>query len=483
MGYNAAMDFAHTWRRHLKCSFTDRQAADNILLNSSNTADDWRRLWKAYSTGDRQVYVNTAVQINNERWIRRQDHAHPIVSVFRRNWDTFLIKYRALLERPGLVESVERMLQCGNAENGFLYCECPNCRRSFIIPFTCKSRFCPKCGNKQRERISNSVGFALVDAPHRQMVFSVPPDLRGHFRGRHRDGLLNLLFSTVNETLRSLLERKAPRATEEEHRRLGYVMFLHTYGRALNWHPHIHLLVAERYMSDDGRLRRFSFFPFEYLRRTFLHRLLRNMYHYIKGHDGKKEAAKFYRLWRMVAAKYPKGYYMYGPRMEDADTGDSRGDNRRIRGTRAVVQYVARYASHPAMAESRILRYDELLERIEWIYEPHEDDGKPEGERIGTVRVVDTAEDFIKKLIVHIPTRNFKTVRYYGFYAHAAKNRPCAAQRMRNAGERPGADLMATYEGMLLGNFGYTPFVCCCGHRILVDYGRSYIKGRLYGFT
>ena len=89
---------------------------------------------------------------------------------------------------------------------------------------------------------------------------------------------LDVLFTTVKETLNACLEKDAPKLYKNENRRLGFISFLHTFGRDLKFHPHIHVLIAERYSSCNSIYKRFSFFPYEYLRITFQNKLFHNIY-------------------------------------------------------------------------------------------------------------------------------------------------------------------------------------------------------------
>lgn len=77
-----------------------------------------------------------------------------------------------------------------------------------------------------------------------------------------------------------------------------------------------------------------------------------------------------------------------------------------------VMKYVTRYTGRPVMANSLIINYDGHT--VTYFYERHED-----GKR---VIVSLSAFDFIKKLIIHIPDRQFKMVRYYGIYAKSTPN-------------------------------------------------------------
>lgn len=39
-----------------------------------------------------------------------------------------------------------------------------------------------------------------------------------------------------------------------------------------------------------------------------------------------------------------------------------------------MANYIARYASHRAISEIRLTRYDKIDKKIYWYYDPHEDD-------------------------------------------------------------------------------------------------------------
>ena len=456
-----------------RCRFTQQQIRDNIAFAPY---DEREQLLAAARAGMAE-YINTAVKINS----RHFDEYHNIlIKIFRNEWSEYVLKYRARLDRDGLVSAVERMMECGNPEHGFAYYECPKCGRYEIVTFTCKSRFCPKCGKKAREILTHHITQQLIDVPHRQLVFSVPPDLRRYFR-MHHDDMLDVLFKSVSQTMNSLLSYKAPKAVRSEKRKLGYIMFLHTYGRDLKWHPHIHLLVAERFMTKDRKVKKFTFFPYDYLRKTFLNILLHNMYHCLKELDyPNKKLQAFYRLKLKLKEQYPKGYYMYGPMMKEANTGDSKGDGKRLTSMRALTRYVARYSSHPAISQSRIISYDPKSHIVKWFYEPHEDDNKSESEKQGRIFVEDTAEDFISKLLIHIPTKGFKMVRYYGFYSQACKTK--SDKTMFSSRELFHQSLMLKYESMTMLTFGFDPIICCCGTRMVFQKEKSFFpRGTDYG--
>ena len=468
-------------QKYQRCRFTDKQISDNITY-CVNTPEETMRLRTALASG-RDVYVNEALKINAERFAKSR-YCHILRRIMTNEWDSFLAKFADRLTRPGLISAVESMIHCGDPKSGFVMYVCPHCGKTVMVCRTCKSRFCPSCGQLARERITRSVTETLADVPHRQMVLSVPPDLRPLMR-KYRDPMLDVLFRSAQQALNLLLSWHAPDATKREGRRLGYIAFLHTCGRNLCWNPHLHILLAERYMTKDGKMHRSSYFPFDFIRKAFLGILLRNMYRTLKrlaesDGEARKDLRDFYRLRLETKKKYPKGYYVYSPRMKDA-AGHEKKDGSRIKGMNALAKYVARYASHPAIAESRIISYDEEKHTVTWYYEPHEDDNLPEDQKFGAITVTDSAEKFISRLLIHVSSKGFKTIRYYGFYSQASKAKPSEEERMVRSSGEGGSRRTDSYEIRMLKTFGFTPFLCSCGTMMEPDWGKSYFPERSKG--
>lgn len=92
-----------------------------------------------------------------------------------------------------------------------------------------------------------------------------------------------------------------------------------------------------------------------------------------------------------------------------------------IKSVKAMANYIARYVSHSAISERRILKWDKLNKTITWFYEPHEDDTKTEEEKVGKQIITESVFDFIKRLIIHIPDKSFQQIKYYGFYSNKSK--------------------------------------------------------------
>ncbi len=68
----------------------------------------------------------------------KADSKDTFKQIFRDGWDSFKAKY----PRYELVdEVVQKMLGCGEYENGYATYKCPECLEEKIVPFSCKSSF------------------------------------------------------------------------------------------------------------------------------------------------------------------------------------------------------------------------------------------------------------------------------------------------------------------------------------------------------
>ena len=359
-------------------------------------------------------------------------HGYAIADIFRDYWSGFLLDHPQLNIRPVVYENVERMMKCKTPDLGYSFFSCPNCDNFMIVYNSCKSRFCNSCGVKYAKQRAVHTANVLMDCGHRHITFTIPDSLRIYFRqDRSR---LNLLFEAVNQTLQylSLKHGKSKRW------KLGYVLVCHTFGRALNFNCHIHALVSEGMINKSGDFKPLVYFNFELLRKSFMKTLL-DLLHQELGRGFYKEKCVLY-------TEKENGFYVHGP---SSDAKSQKG----------LIEYVLRYTGRPVMAESRIDEVDHVNRQITYTYEPHEDDLLPDEKKSGTVIVTEDIYEFIKKLIVHIPERQFKMIRYYGVYA--SKGRRLIPNYKKKKCFKSLFPLR--WKNLILQTFKFDPLLCPCG--------------------
>jgi len=444
-----------------------RYTSDGKLFPNSNFKNDI--YYKSFNLTDAKkvnndVYINAIRKVNNSKTaLLKQGYCY-IKNIFLEYWEPFKQKYAHQLTRPAVVKNVEKMIDCENFENGFLTFKCENGCEEYYRSFTCKSRFCPKCGKKYRDMRTVKVANKLIKAPHRQFVFTIPKEYRRLFR-QYRS-LLGILFATVNDTFNFILGNNKGIAKKED-RKLGFISFLHTYGRDMKWNPHLHVLIAERYMNNKNEVKKFSYFPFKKIRKVYMFKLMTNVYNHLKKIDGisNKELRNLYYTNKYLNSKYTKGFYIFGPRLE----------NQSISSIKAITKYIARYASHPAISERRITNIDYSNNTVTWFYDPHEDDDiLDEVLKKGRQYITEPVFEFMKRLIIHIPDDGFQTIRYYGFYSNKTKiKRPSNLFTVSQL-EQMFQDNY--WINGLLKSFGYNPLICnVCGSIMVLSLEDSFI--------
>jgi hypothetical protein len=211
----------------------------------------------------------------------------------------------------------------------------------------------------------------------------------------------------------------------------GFICVLHTFGRNLKWNPHIHVLLSEGGAGNKTVWRKINYFNYTLLRNSFRTALLNLMEERI-GFSFKKVKGFIYK-------HCPNGFYIYAKPS--------------LISNKEIIKYIGRYLGRPIIATSRIDNYDGTS--VTFHYKRHED-GKLVSETI-------PATEFIKKLIVHIPDKHFKTVRYYGIYAkkhkHFDKLFLALSQQKRHS-----LKSLNNWRMSLLSSFGNDPILCNCGN-------------------
>lgn len=330
------------------------------------------------------------------------------------------IKY---ILHPGdnVMQNIDRMINCGDPSFGGAMYACDKCGTMKFVPFRCKSRFCPSCGVRYSQARSASMSFKLIQCTHRHCVFTIDENLR-HFFLEDRS-LLNCLFSAV----RSVILRMFHQMNKSKNFVPGFICVLHTFGRPLEWNPHIHCLISEGGFSDDGVWRVVKHFNYTLLRKSFQTALLNEM--------EKAIGASFKKTKALIYQKDKNGFYVYAkPNLCD---------------TKTVTKYISRYLGRPVIALSRIDKYDGG--NVTFHYNRHEDNQ--------FVSRCIPVMDFISLLIQHIPDKHFKMTRYYGLYSrHRDKDK--SLHRAISRQKQPILISFLKWRNNISASFGYDPLCC-----------------------
>jgi len=286
--------------------------------------------------------------------------------------------------REAAREIVPKVLTCRTEECGFasLRCECGHTEK---VPFTCKARFCPICGPATAAKAAEAVKGRLLNVQHRHMIFTIPEELRKLFFWERR--LLKVLSGAAAQTLLEVVDQRC-RA-----RRVlpGIMCTVQTFGRALNFHPHVHVLVTAGGLQGTQKWQPVGFFPAKSICRKFQYHVLTALRKHFKGDE------KVLALIQRCFDDYAEGFRVnVMPQYANASMAAS---------------YCCRYTGRPPISEGRVSSYDGR--QVTYWY----DDYRTKERVVVTV----DAEEFLFRLLQHVPPKHSRTVRYYGLYARRVR--------------------------------------------------------------
>jgi len=279
-----------------------------------------------------------------------------------------------------VIEQVEKALGCGDPKNGYTLYKCLDCGEEHIVGFSCKGRFCPRCGKKYVDNwVENQVDM-ILDVSHRHLVFTVPEELRKYIYWNRQ------IIKEMSDGIAELIQRFFHNHGKFREYEVGVITVVHTFGRDIGFNPHIHALVAEGALDKFKQWKKISYISYNYLRKAWQKVLLDIFRERFSGDQKVKNLIRYYYN------KYKEGFYV------NAET--------RMRSARHAAKYVGRYLARPSIAEYRILEYDG--EMVRYWYEDH-DTKKRKEKRLPVMQ-------FIGRLVMHIPKKHFKMTRRYGLY-------------------------------------------------------------------
>lgn len=349
-----------------------------------------------------------------------------LAEVFRQQGEAYRARYgtRMLPSHWRAMQDIER---CRTPALGGHVYTCPDCGETEYVYHSCRNRHCPKCQQDKAQRWLEAQQQLLLPVPYFLLTFTLPEELRSVTRS-HQCLNYDLLFRVSAQAIQQL--------TQEERwigGQVGMMGVLHTWGRNLAYHPHVHYLVPGGGVDQDGRWQpsRANFLlPVKALSKVFR----------AKFRDAlrRADAAVFAQV---PAAVWKQDWVVHS---QPVGTGVN------------AVKYLAPYIFRVAISNRRIIKMDSG--RVTFRYRATE---------TGTLKSCTLpAEEFIRRFLQHVLPKGFVKVRYYGFLAVGQRKRLAALreQLCRSVEEAPSATEGAAEDKRLSAVSCRTKVLCpSCG--------------------
>jgi hypothetical protein len=323
--------------------------------------------------------------------------------------------------------------------------QCGDCGHTRVAYNSCRNRHCPKCQGLARAEWLADRQADLLPVPYFHVVFTLPTAI-AEVAYQNKAVVYGILFKAAAETLRVI-------AADPKHlgAEIGMVAVLHTWGQALQHHPHLHCVIPGGGPSPDGTkwvgCRPGFFLPVRVLstlyRRLFL-TLLQAAFD-----EGRLEffgelaalakPAAFAALLRPLR-KAPWVVYAKRP----------------FGGPAKVLEYLGRYTHRVAIANSRIV--DMADGRVSFLWKDYRHHDKRKAMTLD-------ADEFIRRFLLHVLPNGFHRIRHYGYLANghrAAKLAQCRRLLAAPAPQDP--RVVGDYQSRYLQLTGHSLVICpCCG--------------------
>jgi len=141
---------------------------------------------------------------------------------------------------------IRAIQQCRSGHYGHSLYACPSCGGQHHVQHACGNRHCPQCQqHKTRQWLQHHLEQQLP-GPHFLLTFTVPEMLRPFIRSHQRPAY-QALFHASATALKRLAKDQRVIGTDLP----GFTGVLHTWGRQLQYHPHIHYIVPGGGLSED----------------------------------------------------------------------------------------------------------------------------------------------------------------------------------------------------------------------------------------
>jgi hypothetical protein len=287
---------------------------------------------------------------------------------------------------PGQRRALHAILRCRTPAMGGHVYRCADCKETSFAYHSCHHRACPRCGGNRTAGWSAKQEARLLPVEYFLVTFTVPAELRGAFKAR--PGLLHdLLFTHSAAALQAVAA--IPRHLGGE---LGMIGVLHTWGRQLQHHPHLHYIVPGGALRADGK---------KWLPARAGHWLLPRAAVAAAFRRGFKEAlqASAPGLHAQVGdAVWRDGWWVH---VEPAGSGQN------------AVRYLARYVAKTAISDERIVAAGDDAVRFAFT------DSATKQRRECTL----PAGEFMRRYLQHVLPPGQHRVRYFGWLHPAARAR------------------------------------------------------------
>ena len=270
---------------------------------------------------------------------------------------------------------------------------CEDCGCISVHNNSCRSRCCPMCQEFPKEKWIDAQKENVLDAPYYHVVFTVPEELNSIIYSNQKllyDALYHAASATLNELAKDAKYLGA---------NIGYICILHTWGSAMNYHPHIHTIVLGGGLDDENKWKETGgkfFLPYGVISKVFRGKYLDELKSLwndskLKFHGTAEKYQNSYRFKELLDKCYEKNWVTYCKET--------------FNGAQSVINYLGKYTHRIAISNHRIKSMTDTT--VTYAVKDYKNEGHWKEKTI-------SGEEFIRRFMMHVPPKRFVRIRHYG---------------------------------------------------------------------
>ena len=341
--------------------------------------------------------------------------------------------------------------QCRSAALGGHVERCEDCGHSRIAYNSCRNRHCPKCQGAAAKDWLAARQADLLPVGYFHVVFTLPVEI-GPIAYQNKAVVYDVLFRTAAETLLTI-------AADPKHlgARIGATAVLHSWGSAMTHHPHVHMIVPGGGISLD-RTRWVRCKPGFLLPGRVLSRLFRRLF--LAALADAHAAGRLAFFGEIANLRHREAFAAHLARLKRKNWFVYAKPP--FAGPEAVLAYLARYTHRVAISNRRLVALDER--GVTFQYKDYRRNGQARYRRMTL-----SADEFIRRFLLHVLPKGFHRIRHYGLLASAGCKANTARAKKLMAVPTPAVDPPAADDTVDPDAItDHRPPCPCCGGRMII---------------
>ena len=271
---------------------------------------------------------------------------------------------------------IRAIIDCRTERMGTMLYQCESCGKAIELFRSCGNRHCPTCQHEKASQWLERRLEQLLPVHHFMITFTVPATLRHFIRANGRTAYA-ALFRASSRTLKHLASEPTYFGGDLP----GFFGVLHTWGRQMHYHPHIHYIVPGGAFSAQDHSWHASPQAF-YLPVRIMSKMVKSLF-FREMKKAKLLSLIPHEIWKQN----------WNVHCQAVGTGAR------------SIRYLASYVFRTAISDSRIIEIEQGNVRFRYA-----------DTKTGTTKTMRlSAFEFMRRFLQHVLPTGFMKIRYYGF--------------------------------------------------------------------